>query len=594
MAPARRRRLDPSLRPDARDHAFDSAPAPRLPVLNRLRRRIARFAGELKRRHVLRVGVAYGAVAWAVAGFADITFPIFGFPEWTVALVLVLCLLGFPIAIAVAWAFDVTPGGIVRTPSREEGEPRGEERAAPLRRRSDLTAPAIAALPLINLGDPGEDEIFSDGLTEELTAALAGIRGLRVTGRTSAFAFKGKPVDAREIGDALGVDYLLEGTVRHSADRIRLTARLLGTQDGFQLWSQVYDREVSDVFAVQREIAEAVAAALPIVTPLEATARSSPTRDPEARALYLRGRHFWNRRTAESLREAIDYFERAVAIDPAYAAAHAGLADAHSLLVDYGLVAPAETLAVVESEAERALELDPGLAKAHVSLALARQFQWRWEEAEKELRRSSELDAEYAPARQRLALLLAWRGRAAESIAEAERALALEPLSLAVGVTYAWALYYARRYADAEAAARSTLELGPDFANAHLVLGLSRARGSGPAEGLPALREALRLADGSPVVAASVAHAEGEAGDAASARARFAELLRAAEGSYVPAYTLAVGALGAGEREEALRRLEAAVAEGSVHLAHLGVEPLWDPLRDDARFAAVLERVGVS
>jgi TolB-like protein/DNA-binding SARP family transcriptional activator/Tfp pilus assembly protein PilF len=461
----------------------------------------------------------------------------------------------------------------------------------------EVPARGIAVLPFEDDTRGRRSEYFSDGLTEEITDALSRVRGLRVIARTSAFAFKGKRVPAPEIGRALGVTHLLEGSVRRSGGSLRIAARLVEAATGSLLWSERYDREAGDVFAVQDEIARAVVDALRVELAGDAGAlvRGS-TSDPEAHALYLRGRSCWYTRTPEGLEEAASYFRRALERDPAYALAHIGLADAYNMLgaFDYGVLPPGEVYPRAREAAARALALRPDLAEAHTALAnVLLNHAWDWEGAARSFGRALQLNPGYAVAYHWYSLYLGALGRHAEALDAVRRARELDPVSLVMGTALARQLYFGREYAAAIREYRAVLAQDPGFAPARLGLGVTLAQAGSPAE---AAEEVARVPDAPggtrPVVLALRAHAQGRAGNGGDARALLARLRAVAAERYVPPEYFAVIHLGLGESGEALDWLERACDARSGSLVYLRVDPLLDPLRTDARFARLCERVG--
>jgi TolB-like protein/Tfp pilus assembly protein PilF len=426
---------------------------------------------ELKRRHVFKVAVVYGAVAFGVLEAADIVFPRIGLPEWTVTLVVALAAIGLPIAIVLAWAFETTPAGVKRTDPAASGEleaivalPAGRrwpigifaavavlllstsvwwalrDGGAPAAEIADpMLAQSVAVLPFVDLSG-GENEYLGDGMAETLINALTRIQGLQVSARTSAFAFKGKNEDVRVIGEQLGVGAVLEGSVQRAGERIRITAQLINTADGFHLWSENFDRDVSDVFAVQDEVARAVVEALQV----ELLERSGGpiveqgTRSLVAYNAYLKGRFYWNKRTGQDLIRAATYFEEAITADSGYALAWSGLADSYSLFVpsEYNvtMIPWQEALRRAEDAARQALALDDNLAEAHTSLAAILEKQHEWEEAGEEYRRALASNPRYPTARQWYGTYLLSIGRAEEALAQLKRAEELDPLSMVISV----------------------------------------------------------------------------------------------------------------------------------------------------------------
>jgi serine/threonine-protein kinase len=448
-------------------------------------------------------------------------------------------------------------------------------------------------LPLVNLSPDPENEYFSDGMTDELINALAKVPGLHVVSRTSAFAFKGRALDVRAIGAQLGVETVLEGSVRRAGRRLRLAAQLVNVADGYQLWSETFDREFEDVFAIQDEVSRGIVdtlrikllgrAAGPLVRPA--------TDDYEAYTLYLKGRHHWNRRTEGALRQGLEFFQHALERDPDYPLAHVGVADSYAILGFYCELPPAEAFPAARAAAQRALALDPALAEAHPALAyVAMYHDWDWAAAEREFLLAIELNPGYATAHQWYGNFLAVLGRFAESEAAFSRGIALDPLSALRNASLGWGYYFAREYARAVAQCRRALELDPDLAVANLWLGISLEQAGELEEAAVALRRAYQIS-GNPGNLAALAHALGLAGRRSDAASLEGQLRDLAAARYVSAYDLALAHLGSGDTAEALASLERGYAERTHQMVFLKVDPRLDPLRADPGFADLMRRM---
>src|SRR5256714_12180511 len=467
---------------------------------------------ELKRRRVFRALVGYAIVAFAVLQVIEPVMHGLRLPDWTLSFVVVVLAMGFPVAWACAWLFAVSAGGIERTlPLPPAGLGRlpvalaigvvaalaivpvvawhfaraGRAPAAP----TAPAGPSVAVLPFVNMSAAKNDEYFSDGITEEVINALANVDGLRVVSRTSAFVYKNKNLSVRQIGEELAVATVLEGSVRGEGNALRLTAQLINAAEGDHLWSKTYDRELKNVFAVENELATAIADALRPRFLKQSSLVPMTTGSSEAHDLYLKGRHFWTKRTPEDLKEAMALFEKAIVLDPAYALAHAGLSDCYLLLGEYTSARPAEILPKARPHAYRALELDGALAEAHASLGLISIFDYDWATAEREFKRAIELRSGYATAHHWYAILLVTLGRFAEARAEAERALELDPASVIVNNMLGVVFFESRDYEKAIAALRKTLELNPGFASAGEMLACSYASAGRKAEALAELEQ---------------------------------------------------------------------------------------------------------
>jgi adenylate cyclase len=514
---------------------------------------IRQFTAELRRRRVTRVAGAYVAAALAVIYAADTILPRLAAPAWTVSVVIVLAGLGLILAVGLAWAFDVTPEGVVRTPALQAtSAPAG---SLPDRR-------AIAVLPFENMSGEEGSEYFCDGISEEIINALAQLPELRVAGRTSAFTFKGRHADLREIGRQLNVGTVLEGSVRRAGDRVRITAQLIDTSSGYHLWSEKYDRELHDILAVQddiaKRIAEHLAAKLDVRVSVPSIAKHPD--DPAAYAHYLRGRHHMAELTSSSFERAHAAFEEAIALVPGYALAHAAMAECdviHCVLFDL----PFERLGPgAEAAARRALELDDTLAEAHAALGgVLTYFPMDWDGAERCFLRALELSPGSAWPHTWYGDLLVFTRRYEEGLREAQRAREIDPLNTLVLFNVLQNLVLAERYDELEREAAAITATFGDQAFVDFFRGVAAMRqGRGP----EALQLLERAADGleraSHVVAflASACHVFGETerGDAL-----FDELMRRAKTEHVSRGVLALVHVARGQTTDAialLRRMQ--------------------------------------
>ena len=460
------------------------------------------------------------------------------------------------------------------------------------------SARAIVVLPLVNLsGDPSED-YFADGVTEALTTELAKIGRLRVISRTSAMQYRGTQKRLPTIARELGVDTALEGSVAHSGGRVRVTAQLIDAGSDRHLWAETYERDASDVLRLQEDLARAIAAEVAVrLTPDEQRRlRRARTVDPTAHEAYLRGRYFWNKRTAEGFRAAIGEFQRALERDPTFAPAWAGLADTYGLMAisSYDVLPASEAMPKAKEAAERALALDDSLAEAHASLAwVAFTFEWDFARAEAGFRRALQLNPGHATAHQWYADYLCAMGRLDEASSEFARAGQLDPLSLIISNESAWPLYYGRRHDESVARYRKTLELDPNFPNAHLELGMEYAAQGRYAEAIAAYERFAALSKDDTLAAAYLGHAFGRMGRRDDALRQLAIVEGAAARGYVPAFQAALVHLGLGDTERVFAQLDRAVAERSDFVLYLNVDPLLDPLRRDPRFGQLTRRVGL-
>ncbi|MGK2960991.1 MAG: protein kinase domain-containing protein [Gemmatimonadaceae bacterium] len=459
---------------------------------------------------------------------------------------------------------------------------------------------SVAVLPLENVGGNQDDEYFSDGLTDELASALARLPGLRVASRTSSYSFKGSQADLSEIGKKLNVQAVIEGSVRRSGNRLRVNAQLVSVADGFTLWSESYDRDPQDVFDVQDEIARAIATAVRPrlgrrVETLSSESRGTSSLD--AWHTYQRGRHHLNARGAENLRLAVSYFDSAIAVDPAFARAYAGRASAYALLPEYTDAPPPNSSALAIASANRALELDPNIADAHLAMGLAGVHEWKFAEAEAAYRKALDADPRHATAHQWYGELLYHTGRTDSSIAHIRRSGELDPLAPVHPAALGYSLYANGQYDAALGELRKGIELAPTLGILHAMLGNIHLVTGKYREAVKSLEEAARLEPELAVRQGYLAHALAKSGNEARARAILARLGVAQPGRRVPRVAMAIAYLGLGEEENALSALEQAIAEHDISLvttASLIPDPIFDPLRGNPRFTALLERMNLA
>lgn len=466
------------------------------------------------------------------------------------------------------------------------------------RAHSEAPPASAAVLPFVDMSPDRNDEYFSDGLTDELITTLSKVPGLRVAARTSSFQFKGRSADAREVGRRLGVGAVLEGSVRRSGDSLRVTVALIDAKDGYRLWSASYDREMSDIFAVQENVARAIAAALRVrLAPKPDSALAArPTRDLEAYDLYLKGLFAWNQRTGPALGDAVRYLERAVARDSTFARAWAALADAYLLAYPYGAGGSLEdNWRKARDAATRALALDPTSAEAYTALGYGNTiYGWNWTEAEKNFRRAIAADPNCAIGHHWYADFLAGRGRLAESLEQVSIAHRLDPLSRQIGAEWGWITYQLHRYDEAAARIRQTLELDPNYAQGHMRLGMVQIQQHRYAEAIESLQRSIDLGVFEPQATAAIAFAYGVSGDTASALRVVHDMERRyAAGEFMPPYSIAVGYAGLGETARGIEWLERGIDERDIYLPENFFERLLDPLRDDPGYPRVLARMGI-
>ena len=455
---------------------------------------------------------------------------------------------------------------------------------------------SLGVLPLESLSGDAAQDYFADGMTDELITNLGRISALRVISRTSVMPYKGVRRPLPQIARELGVDAVVEGTVLRSGNRVRITAQLIEAPTDKHLWAQSYEGDLGDTLTLQNHVASAIAEEIRItLSPQEEGAlKTARGVDPEAYVSYLKGRYFWNKRTGESLTKAIEYFNEAIAKDPTYAQAYAGLADSYDLLgnSDFAVLSPQEAYPKAKAAAIRALELDNSLGEAHTSLALSLEtFEWQWDAAEHEYRKALALNPGYATAHQWYAIQLSLLGRFDESIAEMRKAESLDPLSLIISAGLADVLFAARRYDEAIQQSRKTIDIDPNFAIAHFELGQGLAQKGRYNEAIAELRKANDLSGGDTTCTAVLAYAYAASGRNDEAIKLLNELKSKPNHRFSYAVHEALVYAGLHDKHQAMARLENA----SQH--HFDVlllrSPAFDPLRSEPEFRNLMQRIGL-
>jgi TolB-like protein/Tfp pilus assembly protein PilF len=480
--------------------------------------------------------------------------------------------------------------------------PAKEEEKTPATRPADSSESpnrsrkSVAVLPFVNMSADKSDEYLSDGMTEELINSLAKVPGLRVPGRTSCFAFKGKTETDifRKIGDQLHVDTVLEGSVRKAGDKLRITAQLINVADGYHLWSEDYDGDVRDIFTFQSNVAQRVVEALQIKLGVEAARAlvKKPTENPEAHRLYLLGRYEFGKYSEAGWTSSIRYYEQALKLDPNYALAYCGLADTYAYMG--GVVMPSKEAVVKEKEfAQRALQLEPQLAEAHLSLACALAGAFDWRNAQVEFDRAIELNPNLAWAYEIYAWFLGGLGRLDEAIAKDKKAIELDPLNSFFQAALAYFLYHARRYDDAIVQIKKTLELDPASALAHHLSGCCLLWKGDTAGAIAEFQRSKIMVAGA-WYQGLLGYAYAISGDRPKAQQILRELEQMAKRQYVSSTAFADIHLGLGEKEKALDWLEKSYQDQESACWYLKVDPIYDRVRNEPRFQALVQRVFVS
>jgi serine/threonine protein kinase/tetratricopeptide (TPR) repeat protein len=463
--------------------------------------------------------------------------------------------------------------------------------------RGGATIDSVAVLPFVNASADPNTEYLTDGITESLINSLSQLPHLKVMSRDSAFMYEGKETDARTAGQALGVRAVLKGRVMQRGENLDISAELVDARDNTHIWGQQYSRKQSDIFALQGEIAKEITTMLrtQLSGEDEKHMAKSYTANPEAYQDYLKGRYWWNKRTEEGFRTGIEYFQQAIAKDPTYALAYAGLADSYSLLADYGLVAPIEAYPKAKDAALKALEIDDTLAEAHTSLAwIKANYDWDWAAARKDHQRAIELNPNYATAHQWYGVVLYRMGRLKEALPEVKRALELDPLSLVINRNLAEAFYCGREYDQAIEQFRKTLGLDPNFVTAHATLGDAYVQKSMYKESIVEFEQALVISSGNTQALSGLGHAYAAAGRRPEAQTVLDKLNLLSKQRYVSAGFRARIYAGLGEKDLAFEWLEKAYADRNIN-AGVGIklDPVYDPLRSDPRFQDLLRRMNL-
>jgi len=588
---------------------------------------------ELKRRNVIKVAVAYLALGWVVVQVTSTVGPLLHLPEWIAPVVVWIGVIGFPFVAMFSWIYELTPEGLKResevdrtgsithvtgrrldhlivgllviaiglfafhefhggTTVPAAGPPSSAATAAP----PSATVPAtqdqsIAVLPFVDMSQAKDQEYFADGLSEELLNLLAQVPQLRVIARTSSFSFRGKEVDVATIARTLKVANVLEGSVRKSGDTLRITAQLIRASDSSHLWSQTYDRQMTDVFKVQDEIAGAVVAALKVkLLPAQQVTNPHRTSNTEAYNQYLLGNQFFNRTNPDGFRSAVTAYRQAVALDPGFAAAYAALAFAEGFASDYA--ATASELAAGQQRAlaaaDKAVSLAPGLADGYAARAWFRAiWRWDWAGAQADYERALALEPANIMAQRGYASLLGQQGRLPEAIAALRKAVELDPLSSLASVHLGEFLLFSGQSREAREVLDRALSISPESSFAHFALGcLELMQGRAP-EALTLFRGA-----GDAFRQAGVAVAEHSLGHAAESQQALDELI--AKYSHESAYQIAEVYAWRGEPDRAFEWLDRAYAQHDGGLGDVKIDQLFAGLRMDARYAAILKKVGLT
>jgi len=458
---------------------------------------------------------------------------------------------------------------------------------------------SIAVLPFDNLSSDEEQAWFSEGITDVIINQLSKISDLRVLSRTSTLKYKEEKKSISEIGEELGVNFLIEGTVQRQENQMMISVQLIQVINEDHLWSELYDREWQDIFITQKEIAQLIAAELKVVlSPDEAEQiDKQPTDNPEAYNLYLKGRYFWNKRTEDGIKEAIEYFNAAIEKDTNYALAYAGLADCHNMILSYEYGSSKDGMYNIfqkgKNAAIKALKIDSTLAEAYTSLAYVKLlYEWNWNGALKDLERAIQLNPDYGTAHQWYANCLTVFKRHDEAIAEAKRARELDPFSPIINRNVGRRLYFARQYDQAIEESLRALNINPYFFPTHWTLGLTYLQKGMFSEAILEMQKAVRYSEDNIYIQALLGYVYGATGNYSQAKAILNGLIETSNEVYVPSISYSIIYIGLGDNDNAFSWLEKAYEERSGDLIYLTTNPIYDPLRLDQRFIGLVKKMG--
>ena len=579
--------------------------------------KIDNFFSELKRRNVYKVAVAYIVAGWALSqGIAQV-FPVFDVSNWIIRLIVLLIIIGFPIALVLAWAFELTPEGLKRTEDADlAAQPRAKSHAwiytviagallsiglfmlgrygfrENTSLSNELSAKSIAVLPFGNLSRDPDNEYFAAGIQDEIITRLAQVSDLKVISCTSTQRYKGSGQNLRQIASELGVTNILEGSVQKANDQVHVNVQLLNALTDSHLWADTFDRKLTDVFGVESEIAKTIADTLraKLTGREEATLSARPTENSAAHDLYLKGRFFWNKRNTNDLKKALTYFQQASNEDPSYALAWSGIADVYVLLPLFGGANPADAYPKAKEAANKAVALDPNLAEPHAALGLIGNiFDFDFALSLREFEKAIAFNPNYATAHHWFGnSLLECIGDFERSIVEVRRALELDPLSIAINVDLGYSYYFAGRYPEGIAQIRKALDLDPNSYYAHYNLGQVLEM-SGDLPGAISEYEKAVTLDTDPYPLALLGHAQALRGNREGALKILQQL--AAASRYAPDYSVGLVYLGLGDKKQAMDWFEKSFAQRQPDMNTIRFDPLLKSLHGDARFEALAEKI---
>jgi TolB-like protein/Flp pilus assembly protein TadD len=590
------------------------------------------FVSQLKQRRVYRVAIGYAVAAWLMVQIAATVLPAFHAPEFILPVLIILLGIGFPVALVLAWAFDVTPSGIEKTPEgtgataaknlryawalagigllvaaagvgaywwwHSPGAKRAD--AAPQKEAAPTVLPAIpeksiAVLPFDSLSEDKSNAFFAEGVQDEILTRLAKVADLKVIARTSTKKFQSAPENLPDIAKQLGVAHILEGSVQKSNDQVRVNVQLINALTNAHLWAEIYDRKLTDIFAVESEIAKTIADTLQakLSGSEKAAISSAPTENSEAYQLYLQGRFFWSKRTAPDLRKSIEYFYQATAKDPHYALAYAASAQSWVLLPAYDGGTPVECFQQAEAAAKKALAIDENLSDAYAALGAAKScLGFDFTGAIADFDRALKLNPNDSTAHNWLGNHpLTCLGQLDRAMAEVQRARALDPLSLIINTNIGYTSMFSGRYDEAIAQLRKTLELDGTFYFAHYTLGTALELKGSISEAIAEYQKAAELSDDI-APRGYLGHIYARTGRRDEAQQILNRLLEARKQRYTEAYFTGLVYLGLGERAEALRYFEQSYNDHDAYnIGPIRLDPLLKELHGDPRFEALAEKI---
>ncbi len=546
---------------------------------------------------MIRVAIAYAAVAFILIEAAGNIFPVLGLENWYPAVV-VLGLTGFPVAMVLAWLFDLGPGGVVVTPPTDAvTHPTTRVSNDTIVNAALLDPKTVAVLPFDNLDRESEDDYFSDGITEEITARLSRVRDLRVVSRTSVMVYKDVKKNIRQVGRDLGAGSVVEGSVRRAQGRVRITAQLIDARSDEHLWADSYNRSLEDIFAIQSDVAESIAGALQAeLSPSEvATLERKATDDLQAYDAYLKGRFLYNLRTEDGIRKSVGFLEDAIQRDPVFALAHAGLADSFVLLGLYNAERPDRVMPRAKASAQDALRLDPRLGEALTALACVRSiYDWDWAAAEVDFKKAVEANPRYPTAYHWYAMNhLAPRGRIAQALLQLDKATDLDPQAPVLAASRGFLYYLEDRLDDAARVLKDVLTANPRFALAHFFLGQVLEQQQRYEHAMDAFEAASAIRGKTPEILTAMGNTAALAGEQAQALGYKGELVAMSADTYVSPGRIGQVCFTLGQVDEAFDWMNKALEIRAIDLIWARVLPVFQPHRGEPRFQALLGAIGL-